>query len=146
MEDFLLSKILIFKVFREELGDDKGQCTAKTVGCFYPHSLIYIWKRSRRRSFTSSASLKASWYNTPEKHQRDSHGSWLCCYTILSLLFDKVGVKICYTPVSGVLCRINLCTSFLKVAKHYVHVEHVKEPIFKHNSDFTVSWDSQEIF
>ena len=58
----------MFKVLAEELGDDKGQYTAKTVGCFRPHSLTYIWKRSGRRNFALSASLKASWYSTLEKH------------------------------------------------------------------------------
>lgn len=60
MGDFLLSRILMFKALEEELGDDKGQYTAKTVGCFHLHTVMYIWKRSEMRSFSLPASLKTS--------------------------------------------------------------------------------------
>ena len=68
MGDFLLSRILMFKVLEEELGDDKGQYTAKAVGCFHLHTVMYVWKRSEMRSCSVPASLKASWYSMLEKH------------------------------------------------------------------------------
>lgn len=60
MGDFLLSRMLMFKVLEEELGDDKSQYTAKTVGLFHLHAVTSIWKRSEMRSFSLPASLKAS--------------------------------------------------------------------------------------
>lgn len=80
-EDFLLRRILMFKVLEEELGDDRGQ----TVGCFYPRCLTYI-RKDQEGELDTACFLEG----IMGKGQRDSCGSWPCCST--SLFFDKVCV------------------------------------------------------
>lgn len=102
--NFVLSRIVMFKISEEELGDDKGQYTAKTVSCFHPHTLIYIWKRSVRGSLYIICFLQVIMVGHIGQRLEtctDPGTAVLCFY----LFFDKVGVKISILLLAQVFCE-----------------------------------------